>query len=255
MTPPNGTFWPELGLYSGMISTSVVAGGIIPVFMTWTRKYVHYLLAFSAGLMLGAMLIHLFPEAVEILGPRASMWVIAGFLFLYIFQKFLTVHICEMLECEVHTLGISAGIGICAHSLTDGIALGSGLLINGAGPLGFVVFLTIFFHKLPEAFALTTVLVHEAHARARIVAFNLLLILTVPLGAFLVRAFGAVHPEVTGAALAFSAGTFLHVSLSDLLPHVHEHAERQVPIVVSFLLGLAAMYGIEVFIRHSGHAF
>jgi zinc and cadmium transporter len=238
-----------------MISVSVVAGGIVPLFLSWTRKYIHYLLAFSAGLMLGATLIHLFPESFEILGGKASLWVLAGFIFLYIFQKFLTVHICEMLECEVHTLGISAGIGICVHSLTDGIALGSGLLLGGTGNLGFVIFLTIFFHKLPEAFALTCVLLHEAQAKSRILFFNLLLILTVPLGAFLVRLLGSAHPEVTGAALAFSAGTFLHVSLSDLLPHVHEHAEKQVPIVVSFLLGLLAMYGVEIFVHHGGHAF
>lgn len=248
-------FWPELGLYSAMISVSVVIGGIVPVFMAWTRRYIHYLLAFSAGLMLGATIIHLFPEAVELLGAKASLWLLAGFVFLYIFQKFLTVHICEMLECEVHKLGISAGIGICAHSLTDGIALGSGLLLSGTSDLGFVVFLTIFFHKLPEAFALTCVLVHEAHAKSRIVFFNLLLILTIPLGALSVRLLGMTHPSVTGAALAFSAGTFLHVSLSDLLPHVHEHAEKQVPIVVSFLLGLAAMYGIEFFVHQAGHAF
>ncbi len=246
------SFWSDLGVYSGMISTSVIAGGIVPVFLSWTRKYVHYLLAFSAGLMLGATLIHLFPAAVGILGESASLWVLGGFLFLYVFQKFLTVHICEMLECEVHSMGISATIGICAHSLTDGIALGSGLLVS---ELGFVVFLTIFFHKLPEAFALTTVLLHERHARSRIILLNVVLILTVPLGAVLVRSFGAVHPQFIGAALAFSAGTFLHVSLSDLLPHVHEHAERQWPIVVSFLLGLAAMWGVELFVHQHGHAF
>jgi zinc transporter ZupT len=238
-----------------MISLSVVVGGIIPVFLSWTRKYIHYLLAFSAGLMLGATLIHLFPESFEILGAKASLWVLAGFIFLYIFQKFLTVHICEMLECEVHSLGISAGIGICAHSLTDGIALGSGLLLGGTGKLGFVIFLTIFFHKLPEAFALTCVLVHEAHARSRIVLFNLLLILTVPVGAVLVYVFGGVHPEFTGAALAFSAGTFLHVSLSDLLPHVHEHAEKQAPIVVSFVLGLISMYAVVRFVEAGGGHF
>lgn len=252
---PNSGFWSGLSVYSAMISVSVVVGGVVPVFLSWTRKYIHYLLAFSAGLMLGATLIHLFPESFEMLGAKASLWVLAGFIFLYIFQKFLTVHICEMLECEVHKLGISAGIGICAHSLTDGIALGSGLLLAGHGDLGFVVFLTIFFHKLPEAFALTCVLLHERHAKSRIVFFNLLLILTVPLGALLVRFLGGIHPEVTGAALAFSAGTFLHVSLSDLLPHVHEHAEKQVPIVVSFVLGLLAMYGVELFVHHAGHAF
>lgn len=246
------SFWPDLGVYSGMISTSVVAGGIVPIFLAWTRRYVHHLLAFSAGLMLGAMLIHLFPAAVEILGENASLWVLAGFLFLYVLQRFLTVHICEMLECEVHKLGISAGIGLCAHSLADGIALGSGLLMS---KLGLVVFLTIFFHKLPEAFALTTVLVHESYSRSKIVAFNIILLLMVPLGAVLVHAVGATDPQVTGAALAFSAGTFLHISLSDLLPHVHEHAEKQTPIVLSFLVGLSAMFLLEKFLSQHGYGF
>jgi len=236
-------YWENLSVYSGMISASVVVGGIVPLFLGWVRRYLHLFLSFSAGLMLGATVIHLLPASIELIGHRASLWTLAGFIFLYIFQKFLTVHLCEILECRVHKLGISAGIGICVHSLTDGIALGCGLLVK---ELGFVVFLTIFFHKLPEAFALTTILLHEEHSRAKIVAMNLVLILMVPLGALLVRSWtGMGETEVAGAALAFSAGTFLHVSLSDLLPHVHEHAERQVPIVVSFLAGLAGMFFIE----------
>ena len=58
-----------------------------------------------------------------------------------------------------------------------------------------------------------------------------------------------------GNALAFSAGTFLHVSLSDLLPHVHEHAEKQAPIVVSFVLGLVSMYAVVRFVEAGGGLF
>lgn len=231
-----------------MISASVVVGGIVPLFLAWVRRYLHLFLSFSAGLMLGATVIHLLPASLELIGHEASLWVLAGFLFLYIFQKFLTVHLCEILECRVHKLGISAGIGICVHSLTDGIALGSGLLVK---ELGFVVFLTIFFHKLPEAFALTTILLHEKHSQAKIIIMNLILICMVPLGALLVHlgsGIGDIH--LAGAALAFSAGTFLHVALSDLLPHVHEHAEKQVPIVMSFLTGLAGMFLLEVVVEH-----
>ncbi len=241
-------YWGNLSLYSGMISASVVIGGIIPLFLSWIRRYLHLFLSVSAGLMLGATVIHLMPAAQELIGHEASLWTLAGFLFLYIFQKFLTVHLCEILECRVHKLGISAGIGICVHSLTDGIALGCGLLFE---ELGLVVFLTIFFHKLPEAFALTTILLHEAHSRAKIAVANVVLILMVPLGALLVRLVaGEGQTHLAGAALAFSAGTFLHVSLSDLLPHVHEHAERQAPLVVSFLIGLGGMFLLEWVLAH-----
>ena len=244
------TFWGTLSVYSGMISTSVVAGGLIPLFLSWTRKQLHLLLSLSAGLMLGATLIHLLPSSFELIGKEAPLWVLGGFLFLYVFEKFVTVHICETLECDVHPMGLSAVIGISAHALTDGIALGSGLLVSR---LGFVVFLTIFFHKLPEAFALTTILIHESQGRARIVFLNLLLIAMVPLGALLVHGvIGSENIRFAGIALAFSAGTFLHISLSDLLPHVHEHAERRYPIYISFLAGLLAMFVLHEVLDHGG---
>jgi zinc and cadmium transporter len=187
------------------------------------------------------------------MGKSAPFWVLAGFLVLYLFEKFVTVHICEALECEVHAMGISAVIGISAHALTDGIALGSGLLVS---QLGFVVFLTIFFHKLPEAFVLTTILLHESQGKIRIIALNLLLIAMVPLGALLVHGLiGANNVRFAGMALAFSAGTFLHISLSDLLPHVHEHAERQYPIYISFLAGLLAMFLLDRGLHHGGLLF
>ncbi len=245
------SFWTNLSVYSGMISTSVVAGGIVPVFISWTRKKIHFLLSFSAGLMLGATLIHLLPSSFELMGKDAPFWVLVGFLFLYLFEKFVTVHICELLECERHqTMGIAAAIGISAHAFSDGIALGSGLLVS---ELGLVVFLTIFFHKLPEAIALTTVLLHEEHGKSRIVFFNLLLIAMVPLGAILVHFLaGTANLRFAGIALAFSAGTFLHISLSDLLPHVHEHAESPYPVAVSFLTGMGMMFLLERFLEHGG---
>lgn len=233
-----------------MITAAVVAGGILPIFLAWTRSQLHRLLSFSAGLMLGATLIHLLPASFELIGKEAPLWVLGGFFILFVFEKFLTVHICELLECEVHSMGIAAVIGISAHALSDGIALGSGLLVP---QLGFIVFITIFFHKLPEAIALTTILLHENQSRVRIVLFNLLLIAMVPLGAGLVHfVTGTGNLRLAGIALAFSAGTFLHISLSDLLPHAHEHAEKPSHIFIPFVLGLASMVLLEVVLHHSG---
>ncbi|MBI2081995.1 MAG: ZIP family metal transporter [Deltaproteobacteria bacterium] len=233
-------FLTNLGVYSAVLSLSVILGGIIPLLFSVVRKHLPVFLSFSAGIMLGATLIHLVPEAIELIGKETSFWVLIGFLFLYAFERFVTVHICEALECEVHSMGIAAAIGISAHALTDGIALGSGLLVSG---LGFVVLVTIFFHKLPEAFALTSILLHESKARTRVVFFNLLLIVMIPVGGLLVywlSGFG--FPHLSGYALAFSAGTFLHIAISDLLPEIHKYSDRRVTLFVSFLFGLFWMY-------------
>jgi zinc and cadmium transporter len=262
------SFFRDIVIYSGMIAVSVIVGGLIPLFFSWSRRQLHILLAFSAGMMLSVTMIHLLPTAFELLGSRAALYILSGFLFLYLLDKFVTMHICEAFECDVHSIGPSAFVGMTAHAITDGVALGSGLLIDqmaehvhgGAVPgeflglagLGLVVFLTIFFHKLPESFSLTTILMHESRMnRGKIFIFNLLMIVTIPLGASLSLLFvGQNGSSFPGMALAFSAGVFLHMSLSDLLPHVHEHAEAKMPVVVSFLIGLATVIGIDRFFGH-----
>lgn len=237
------TFGGSLSVYSLAISASVATGGLIPLALAWTKKHLPILLSFSAGLMLGTTMVHLLPEAFALIGREAHVAALAGFLLLYTFEKFVTVHICEALDCEVHTIGVTAIVGLSIHSLTDGIALGSGLLVPS---LGFIVFLTIFFHKLPEAFALTSILLHENYSPRKIVLMNALLILMVPIGALLVYLFATQgHARLTGLSLAFAAGTFLHISLSDLLPEVHKYATRKTIIFLSFLGGLAIAFLLQ----------
>ena len=43
-------------------------------------------------------------------------------------------------------------------------------------------------------------------------------------------------------ALAFSAGTFLCISLSDLLPELQFHQHDRVKLTIALLLGLAVAY-------------
>jgi zinc and cadmium transporter len=158
-------------------------------------------------------------------------------------ERFITVHICEGIDCEVHKLGVSAFIGIALHSLIDGIALGSGLLVPG---LGFVVFMAIVGHKAPEVFSLTTVLLHGEMGKSKIALVNGIIWLMVPLGALLAYAFlRDQDPGWIGKALGFSAGTFLHISLSDLLPETHKHGASKVLTSLLLLAGLLLMWLLE----------
>ena len=197
-------------------------------------------LSLSAGLMLGSSFIHLIPESFVLIGSHASFYVLAGLFFLYFFERFITVHICETDHCEVHKkLGISAFVGLFLHSLTDGIALGVGSLIPH---VGWVVFVAIFFHKAMETFSLTSVLLHAHKSFGQILVANAILLLAIPLGALLsVFWVGAGNPQLAGMALAFSAGTFLHVSLSDLLPEVHRHSNLRIRAFLFFCIG-ACLY-------------
>lgn len=234
------SFASDALLYFALIAAAVFFGGVLPVFRHWNEDRLPLFLSLSAGLMLGTAFLHLIPHAFELLGAQTGLYVLAGLLFLYLFEKFITVHICEADQCEVHKLGVSAFIGLFLHALTDGLALGAGLLVP---KLGFIVFIAIFAHKAMEAFSLTSILIHAQKSRAQILLANTALLLAIPLGALLAYAFVGrpAHPEGAGIALAFSAGTFLHVALSDLLPEVHRHSRLKNQAIAFFVGGLALM--------------
>lgn len=239
-------FLTHAAFYFSLIVGAVLLGGILPALRHWDENKLPLFLSLSAGLMLGTSFLHLIPRSFELIGNTAGLYVLLGLLFLYLFEKFITVHICEADTCEVHKLGISAFIGLFLHALTDGIALGAGLLVPR---LGFIVFVAIFAHKTMEAFSLTSILIHSQKNVRQIIAANGALLLAIPLGAALAYFWvGTENQKMAGMALAFSAGTFLHVALSDLLPEVHRHSKLKNQAIAFFMVGLTLMLILERYI-------
>ncbi len=270
-----------LSLYTGAILLGALAGGALPLFASVRRS--DLLLSFSAGVMLGAAFFHMLPEAVEGAGGTVIPFALVGFLALYLLERFVLVHVCAEpgpnarlsvtgapltpddphdhdpehedahvhaggTGCDVHTLGLAAWLGMSAHTLVDGFALGAASV---RPELGALVFLAILAHKVPNSFSLSAILVSEGYSRGRAVAMNAAFALMVPVGVGLfVLLREAVHAEkFASLALAASAGTFLHLSLSDILPDLHRRGTSKWRLSVAMVAGVAAM-GALTFIRH-----
>ena len=238
-----GSFAYNLIISSAVIGLAVIVGGMIPAYRHYHRKDVTVLLSFSAGIMLGSSFIHLIPRSIEMIGVHSSYFVLAGFLFLFLVEKFVTVHICEAMECEVHRIGISAFMGLALHSAIDGFALGSGLISES---LGFIVFVAVFAHKTPEAFSLTSVLLHSQFKTKSIIWLNFMLWLMVPMGASLAWLMvGANNTFYLAAALSFAAGTFLEICFTDLIPEIHKTSDSKSKSLIGFVAGLILMYLLD----------
>jgi zinc and cadmium transporter len=110
------------------------------------------------------------------------------------------------------------------------------------------VFLAILLHKPLDAMSITTVMAAGGWSRRARATNNLLFALMCPLGALLfyfgVDSLGDNRDYMVAAALAFSAGTFICIALSDLLPEVHFHSHDRTKLTVAFLLGIGLAYGI-----------
>jgi zinc and cadmium transporter len=234
----------------GIVAGSLL-GGLVPL-VADVRRRMDVLLALAAGVMLGAAFFHMLPEAVHQAGVRSLAVVPLGFFTLYTLERFVLVHACqEPVEgCEVHgTMGLSSFLGLSVHTLFDGAALGAAL---SAG-LGGMVFLAVVAHHIPASLSLSSILVHEGRSARRVLTMILALALMVPVGAlayFALRG-GFEVAKLTSWALAFSAGTFLHIALADLLPQAHRKASSRLPMVLSLAFGAAAMWALELL--HTGH--
>ena len=148
----------------------------------------------------------------------------------------------------------AAAFGLAVHSVAGGVALASAL---AAGPDGgsrwdelggaaWGVFLATVIHKPADALTIVSLMLRAGVPRARAHAVNLGFALMIPAGAVLfVLGIGVLAPRaaeaVTAAALAFSAGTFLCIALSDLLPELQFHAHDRLPLSAALLAGFALM--------------
>lgn len=248
------TSMAALAFYSSTIAGAALVSAAIPVVFPVLREKTNLLLSFAAGVMLGAAFFHMLPEAVETGGLQSLPWMLVGFVFLYLLERYVLIHWCKEEEaCEVHeghhhghgTMGLAAVFGLSIHTLADGFALGAAV----DGGLGGSVFLAILFHKVPNSFSLASILIHEKTATKRMLTYVGIFAATLPLGALLYFLLhGLTSNDAFGAvALAFSAGTFLHLAASDLIPDLHRHKDQRLALSVALLAGIALMLLVDAF--------
>jgi len=214
-------------------------GGWIPTIKLWTQETFRLVISFCAGILLGAVFFHVLPEISTVLGRQLGYSVMFGFLLIFVLEKFIMVHPCEEGECDYHKIGIAAYIGIGFHSILDGIAIGAGTMMN----LSFIIILAVTIHKFPAALALSSLLVKgKEYTKKKILLSMFIFALATPVGALVaVFIFQGVDDYVVATALGISAGTFLFISIGDLLPTVYEEHEKGYKNLVSLCLGTLVM--------------
>ena len=214
-------------------------GGWIPTIKLWTQETFRLVISFCAGILLGAVFFHVLPEISTVLGRQLGYSVMFGFLLIFVLEKFIMVHPCEEGECDYHKIGVAAYIGIGFHSILDGIAIGAGTMMN----LSFIIILAVTIHKFPAALALSSLLVKgKEYTKKKILLSMFIFALATPVGALVsVFIFQGVDDYVIATALGVSAGTFLFISIGDLLPTVYEEHEKGYKNLVSLCLGTLVM--------------
>ena len=246
-------------------------GGLLPGWIKMTHTRTQLVMSLVSGLMLGVAFYHLLPHSAAMLGgshgiDAAVWWLMVGLVVMLLLLRVFHFHQHDFTsedlaqhdhhrhgkhESPVHGLSwLGLGLGLAVHTLIDGVALGAVMLAGSfeSGLIGIGVFLAILLHKPLDAMSIVTVMEAGGWSRNARTGVNLVFALMCPLGALLfffgADALAGSSNYLVAAALAFSAGAFICIALSDLLPEVHFHSHDRTKLTLAFLLGLVLAYGI-----------
>ncbi len=201
------------------------------------------LISYAVGTLLGVALLALVPEALETLqAPAALGALLAGILGFFMLEKLVVWRHCHTDDCDAHdTNATLILIGGGVHCFADGAIVGASVLTSL--PLGITTALAVAAHQVPQEVGDYAILLDAGYTRSRAFVLNALSASTSALGAIAV--YGATNwtPGALPYVLAFAAGSFLYVAMSDLIPGLHRSAV-DVGAVRQVMLIAAGIYTI-----------
>jgi len=234
-------------LLSLMTFVSTLGGGLLALRF---QDRLHYLLSFTAGVLLGLVAFDVLPEIFELAHDHAldasgaMVALVAGFLVFHGLEKFVLVHHAHEGDYAAHRhpkVGILSAVALIGHSLMDGI--GMGLAFQVSNSVGIAVTIAIVAHDFSDG--LNTVGLMLSHRNSpRRARMMLLLDAIAPVAGAASTLLFQMPPIALLLYLGFFAGFLLYIGVSDILPEAHSRAGpgRAVRLIGLTCLGSAFMF-------------
>jgi len=216
-----------------------------------TKKASLFLVSFAVGGLFGDAIIHLLPETFKGLGfgLLPSLLIVFGILLFFILERFLRWRHCHEIDCPDHKKAVASMIlvGDAAHNLIDGMIIAASFLTNI--PLGLATTIAVVFHEIPNEIGEFGVLIHSGFTAKKALLFNFLSGLTAILGAVIVLIIGSWISDFSLFLLPITAGGFLYIAGSDLLPELHHDISPKTSFwqMILILLGVGIMSLLVIF--------
>lgn len=230
------------------------------------ERVLFLLVAFAVGAMFGGAVLHLIPEAYAALGPGLlpGLLVLAGVGSFFVLEKFLHWHHAHDLPGAEdgtghgthshgghhhgahgppgHVAAMSLA-GNVAHNFIDGAIVAASYLVSVE--TGVVTTLAVVLHEIPQEIGNFGILVYGGYTPKRALAVNFASGLAGLIGAGAALLAGQAVEGLADVLLPFTAGGFLYIAGSDLIPELnlrHSHtAAKSAWQLVMMALGVALM--------------
>lgn len=239
----------ELYIILSVLAISIISLiGIFFIFMNKKKldKILIFLVALSAGSLLGGAFLHLIPEAFEggISVINNSFLILAGIILFFIIENFIHWRHCHIQTSKEHhhSFGAMNLIGDGVHNLIDGLIIAASYFVSL--PLGIATTLAVLIHEIPQEIGDFGVLLYAGFSKKKALFFNFLSALVALMGALIGIFLSGNSAEFVNVIIPVAAGGFLYIAGSDLIPEIHKSQERKFAIenLAGILLGILLMY-------------
>lgn len=232
-------------VFSLIGSVFSLLGGVAILSGKVAKKVMHVMPAFAAGALLSASFFDLLPEAAE-LGEGLDIfpWMLLGVLVFFLVEHYLRwfhYHPHEHAGQLKPTVPLIV-MGDTLHNFIDGMVIALTFLADVR--LGVVTTLAIAAHEIPQEISDFGILLSAGIKKSKVVAVNIISSLATLVGALLIYLIGQSLETYLPYLLAVSAGLFIYIALSDLVPEIHHgHGKRYASLqVLVLLIGLLSVY-------------
>jgi zinc and cadmium transporter len=243
------------------IVTATIAGGVLSIAaaallaLSARTAHIPILISYAVGALLGAVFLHILPEAFGMADSLEGMAgvILAGLLGFFVLEKLVLWRHCHVEQCEAHDPPLSLHhdhgrsgtmimIGDTFHNFVDGILIAAAF--HASTELGIVTAIAIIAHEIPQEVGDFLILLHSGYSRTRALLLNLVSSMAMVAGGVLAYFALQTLQQWIPPLLGIAAASMLYVSVADLIPGLHRRPELQATVqqVALIALGVASIW-------------
>ncbi len=212
------------------------------------KKFLIYMVSFSAGALFGDAFLHLLPELIEdgAFTISTSLFILLGIMIFFVLEKIVHWQHCHMpiTEKHVHPFAITNVVGDAVHNFIDGLIIGASYLVSI--PAGIATTLAVALHEIPQEIGDFGILLHGGFSKGKALFINFISALAAIVGAVVALVGAAYLEHIEFFLIPVAIGGFIYIAGSDLIPELHKEfgVKKALWELTAFAIGVLVMFAL-----------
>lgn len=211
------------------------------------HKFADYATPFAAGALIGAAFFDLLRDGLKEAGDNTDSVLIAavvGIILFFLLERFLHWFHHHHEHRGIKPISSLVIIGDTLHNALDGVAIAASFLISPS--TGVITTIAVAAHEIPQEIGDFGILIKNGMSRSRVLLVNALSALATTVAAVITFALGDAGHLPIPILLGLTAGFFIYIAASDIIPDIHENSHKKLLDIKPWLLVLGAVFVMTV---------